>query len=481
MLHCINNFTHIEQMEYINELYDNLTYFDLYGHSIIAFVILTILVSSVFMFTRAVQHREEIADDWVNQRCKPQHLLVAGWITKPDGVSSFQYTRDNFQYCVQNILKDVSNQALQPVQFLLQGLTQLFGSVIQSLQDVRGTIQRLRGGIASFTEDVLQRVLNVMLPMQKMFIAVMDTFQKIQGSMTASLYTMLGTYYVLQSLMGAILELIVKMLVALSIIIVGLWISPFTWPAAASMSAVFLALAVPLSIVTYFMTEVLHIKTSAVPKLRCFDGDTPLMLSIGISMPIKHIQVGDVMADGGVVTATMQLSSDGVNMYWLNGTLVSESHLVYYQGNWIRVLKHPEAVKLSASFDSPYIYCLNTTTKRICINGTIFSDWDEIVNDAFSKIKQLCPSVRLPSELHRLDLMDAKKHNELVKLNNQHWMPISHVGVGTLLEGDKTNKVYGVVQLANKRMHLLTTSGKFIVKTAGEVTDYNHILDKFMQ
>lgn len=469
-------------MEYVNHLYDNLTYFDLYGHSVITFTVFTLLVAGVFMYVHIIQHRETIAEDWVNQRCKPQHLLVAGWITKPDGVSAFQYTRDNFQYCVQNILKDVSNQALQPIQFLLQGLTTLFSGVVQSLQDIRGTVQRLRSGVASFTEDVLQRVLNVMLPMQKMFIAVMDTFQKIQGSMTTSLYTMLGTYYVLQSLMGAILELIVKMLVALSIIIVGLWISPFTWPAAASMSAVFLALAVPLSIVTYFMTEVLHIKTSAVPKLRCFDGDTSVMLSIGVSIPMKNVQVGDVLSDGGIVTATMQLSAEGVKMYNLHDVIVSDSHLVYHNGNWIRVAKHPDAVLLTLPSPCPYIYCLNTTTKRICISGLIFSDWDEIVGDAFEKLAHACPSVRLPSEVYRLDLADAKKHNELIQLVNQHWIPIAHVGVGTLVAGgtSKKNKVYGVVQLTNKRMHLLTTSGKFIVKTAGEVTDYNYVLDRFV-
>jgi hypothetical protein len=45
-------------------------------------------------------------------------------------------------------------------------------------------------------------------------IALMDTFQKIQGTMTAGLYTMLGSYYTLQALMGAIIELIIKILVS---------------------------------------------------------------------------------------------------------------------------------------------------------------------------------------------------------------------------------------------------------------------------
>ena len=56
-----------------------------------------------------------------------------------------------------------------------------------------------------------------MIPIQKMFIALMDIFQKIQGVMTAGLYTMLGSYYTLQSLMGSILELFVKMLISFTV------------------------------------------------------------------------------------------------------------------------------------------------------------------------------------------------------------------------------------------------------------------------
>ena len=51
-----------------------------------------------------------------------------------------------------------------------------------------------------------------MIPIQKMFITLMDVMQKIQGVMTGGLYTMLGSYYTLQALMGAILEMIIKIL-----------------------------------------------------------------------------------------------------------------------------------------------------------------------------------------------------------------------------------------------------------------------------
>ena len=36
---------------------------------------------------------------------------------------------------------------------------------------------------------------------------------------------------------------------------------------------------------------------------------------------------------------------DGL-MYNLNGVIISESHIVYYGGNWIPVNKHPDAIKI---------------------------------------------------------------------------------------------------------------------------------------
>ena len=197
-----NNEVNIEDTVFlINETYDKLSYFDLYGNSVIIFIFVTLFVFIVFSYCKVMQTKEDIADDWINQRCKPQNMLFAGLITHPEGKTAFQYTNDNFQYCVQSILTNISNYALQPFQFMINSLTQVFQQFANSIQQIREVINRLRNSIKEFTEDVLSRILNIMIPIQKMFISLMDIFQKIQGTMTAGLYTMLGSYYTLQALM----------------------------------------------------------------------------------------------------------------------------------------------------------------------------------------------------------------------------------------------------------------------------------------
>lgn len=468
-------------LNFINQTYDNLTYFDLYGNSVIIFIFMTLFVFMVFSYCKIMEKKQDIADDWINQRCKPQNMLFAGFITHPEGTTPIKYTSDNFQFCVQNILTNITGFALQPFQYMISSLTQVFNEIANSIQQSRELINKVRNSFKDFSQDVLSRILNVMIPIQKIFISLIDTFQKIQGIMTAGLYTMLGSYYTLQSLMGAILELIIKMLVTLVVVIVGLWILPLTWPAAASMTAVFLAIAIPLSIIIYFMTEVLHIKSSAIPKLRCFDELTLIPLLSGEKIFIKDINVGDILLNGSYVTAKIKVTSKSLKMYKLKDIIISGSHLVKYMNQWIRIEYHPEAVPIKYKKD--YLYCLNTSNKIIELDDIIFSDWDEIIDNKFNNIK-----IKNLENIHEY-LDDGFEDNILIKLQ-QNERPIKEIQIGDILENGAA--VYGLVEIEarklrkfknknypNKLYHLLTTDGTLKINSL-DVKDYNNIIDKFI-
>jgi hypothetical protein len=464
--------------KFINSTYDSLSYFDLYGNSVIIFILMTLFVFLVYSYCKIMQTKEAIADDWINQRCKPQNIPFAGFISKPDGQSAFQYTSDNFQYCVQNILTNITGYALQPFQYMIQSLTTIFAKMADSIQQIREIINRLRNNFRKFAEDVLSRILNIMIPIQRIFIALMDAFQKIQGVMTGGLYTMLGSYYTLQSLMGAILELIIKVLVTLVIIIVGLWVMPFTWPAAASMSAVFLAISIPLAIIIVFMSEVLHIKSSKIPKLRCFDRKTRIHLDDGTFKHIEEIKPNDRLFDGSIVTAKIQVTSEGLKMYNLNGIIVSESHIVNHNGNWMPVRDHPLAIKL-LSYREPYLYCINTTSKIIILNNTIFTDWDEIYDDNLEFILRHAYNENIAQLIDK-----GFKQDTLIALKNGEKQLID-VKIGDYLSTGGI--VYGTVELNNtnlgnkdKLYNLLVSNGLFKAENVVQ-PDYNENIDSILE
>lgn len=471
---------------FVNNIYDKLSYFDIYGNSVIIFIFMTLFVFIVFSYCKVIQQKQDIADDWVNQRCKPQNMLFAGLITHPEDTTAFKYTSDNFQYCIQDILQNITGYALEPFQFMIKSLTQVFTNLTKAIQQIREITSNIRNNFKNFTEDIISRILNVMIPIQKMFISLMDVFQKIQGTMTSGLYTMLGTYYTLQALMGAILELIIKVLVALVIIIIGLWISPFTWGAAASMTTVFLAISIPLSIIIYFMTEVLHIKTAKIPKLRCFDECTLITLIDGNKIYIKDIQVGDKLENGSYVTSKIKVTSANMKMYILNNIIVSESHLVKYNSKWIRVTQHPSAEEIN--YDKPFLYCLNTSNKIIELNKIVFSDWDEIVDNKLSILNKNNKNIHNLENIHEY-LDDGFEENTEIKLHKTK-KQIKEIKIGDVLENGTI--VYGLVEIdaiklrkyltnkvSSKLYHLLTTDGSLKINSV-DVKDYNNLIDKFI-
>lgn len=478
--------------EYVNELYDKLTYLDMYGTTVILFICLTLFVFCIYTYCQALQKKEALVNDWANQRCKPQYIPFAGYINSPDGKSAFNYTGENFQYCMQNILVNITGNALKPIELLLAGVTNFFSMLSGTINQIRTVLSILRDNVANFVQEILHRLLITIIPLQSIMIKVMDMFNKIQGIMMASLYTMLGAYLTLKSLMGAMMELVIRVLLIMTIIIVGLWASgPVMWPLAASSSIAYLGISIPLALVLYFMSDVLHIKTSAIPKLRrCFDGCTLIKMYDGTLKKIKDIEPGQLLEKGIKVTSKFKVDASNLKMFVLHDIIVSETHIVKYNGKWIQISDHPDSVKKDGLYKEPFLYCLNTNSKEITINGTTFSDWDELYGEELDNVLKhisIFKDVQNPNDrenIHRY-LEVGFEPDTNVYLSDNTKKHIKHIKIGDKLSTKGT--VYGIVEILNKNpkskekvFHLLTTNKLFEID-GKVIRDYNDAVDSICQ
>jgi len=528
------------KQEKINKLYENTGYFDAYGGSLLGFLFITFFIFLIWAYYSVMQTTQAVKDDWLNQRCNPKVIPFAGWINKPkdDGKTPLEFTSENFQFCTQSILTNMMGTILAPFNALLSQLTTVFTSLDTATDQSRGILANLRESVANIAKNVMNRILGVMIPLQRMMMAFTDSLGKTQAVMTAGLYTMLGSYYSLQSLMGAILEMIIKMLVALAAIIVGLWIVPFTWPAAAASTAVFLSISVPLSIIALFMTQVLHIHSSGIPKVpSCFDGSTPIQMRDGSWRPISRIRTGDVLFRGETVTSTMKLSAKDVDMYWIpspnstfrnykmgkcdgetDGVLVSGCHPMQVPNNtwswlfhnktwsWQNAEKHPQA-RLQPHYNKEIIYCFNTTSKLMHAGGHTFCDWDELYGHNLEKILNipvanmipsmpaqnlehtekifeyfengLCPEQTLIPVIRYIYPKEKEGINGAAQKHKLVMKKIKHVKINDeIWEG---GRVYGIVDVLNvdepqiPDKHLLTTHKEFTVLYEDDI---NQVVNK---
>jgi hypothetical protein len=130
-----------------------------------------------------------------------------------------------------------------------------------------------------------------------------------------------------------------------------------------------------------------------------------------------------------------------MEMFDLNGVLVSGKHGVYYKKQWIPVKSHPKS-KLITDYNEPFIYCINTTTKVICINKDTYIDWDEIYDckknsSNFDYLDSL-------AKYHTYLDGGFSKNTEII-LTGDKCVNICNVKVNDILTNGE--KVYGIVEI----------------------------------
>ena len=364
----------------VNKIYD-LSYFDLYGGSVIFTVILTIIVLLAISYANVMQNIVPIRNNWTEERCRPQNIPFAGFINKPIDSSITDFTQDNFNYCTQNILQDVTKIAVMPLGFVTEGLTTLYIAIEESIQLIRAMIDSIRINLKNIINNILNKTVNITIPLRQITMSISDALGKTTGILVTKFYMLIGLFDLIKSIFGATVE--------------ALEIS--TIPPAAAI-IIFLALLMfPLAIVPSIFLLLLTVLTGMGIYVKdrfeyeqvCFDKNTQLIMSNGSSKSIIDIQVGDKLINDNIITEKFTLCAKNVDMYKLtDDTIVSESHYIKYNNNWIKIKDYPHCEKIN-NYNEPFIYCINTSTKRILIGNNDYLDWDDIIDTTINK-KQHC-------------------------------------------------------------------------------------------
>ena len=196
----------------------------------------------------------------------------------------------------------------------------------------------------------------------------------------------------------------------------------------------------------------------------CFDENTKIRTFKGVKS-MKDVEIGDRLSDNlALVTSVYKMDGTGIQMYDLSGVLVTGSHKVKYKGRYIRVDKHPQAKKVTAT--SKNLVCLNTTSHKISIMNHEFLDFVESDDCTFTDFKntyvqmiynskQIVPSLR-----QRTGLM----HDTIISMKDNFVLPIQEVSVGDILDnGDVVRGICKHVVID----HMYVEIGKGVLSMPG--------------
>jgi hypothetical protein len=442
-------FTSKEAAEGIQKLYKKMHFSDIYGNAIVQFIVLTILLIGVHYYFKYLANSQPIKDNWPNERCKPQNILLAGFINKPKDKTITEYTQENFTYCVQNVLKTLVGDAVNPFVIILNIINEIFLVIGVALNEIRAVFAFLRDEVTAIVKEIFGRVLNILIPIQMMVIGLRDLMNKTQAIMVSSLYTFIGVYYALVSGLGSLSQFFLLIIAILLAIAAPLLAVPFTMAIGAAVLAGAVAIAVPYGMIAVTLKETLDINplSGVAPKL-CFDEETMIELLDESVKPISKIQPGEKLKGGQSVTAILKLNASNVAMYKLGDVLVSGIHCVQHKDKWIPVSEHPES-KRQENYEKPFIYCMNTSNKVMYIGEFIFSDWDELYlretqTELLERTNKQFSMEKETKSIHTY-LDGGIEGSSLVTLENGYKREIQCLEIGELLA--EKCRVIGLVEI----------------------------------
>lgn len=334
------------------------------------FILLTLALFLGFARIVVGFEAQAIMSQWAKYRCMPSVMFWAS-LFKPVGEprSDMEFTTNNFSFCSAEIAKGVLVSALKPIMDIVVKMIETSISSLSYVMNLRSLSSTLFHGLERIF-DVFGRRFNLTVhELRKSFLKQFNILQKAEAIATSSVFAGLSMISGIMNAFRLMIIISIVILVILVILVIFLFylLSPV-------MGLIILALSIiggtAFAGATGGMSDA----------FTCFAPDTSVIMRNGTTKPISSIVVGDELADGATVTATLKFAATASTMYEVDGIVVSGSHIIYKGASASFVSDSPDASPSSAAPSA--IYCLNTTTRRISVAGLtrthVFADWEEL-------------------------------------------------------------------------------------------------------
>lgn len=341
------------------------------------FTTLFLLVGAGFLI--GTNEREFILADWENQRCTLGPLFFGGMFKPADYAGSAgRFATDNFKFCLGLLSGAVLKEGTAPIRAAVGVQASAMGSVGQSMQLVRGILTTMVKSFTSVFTGMFDRHNRLTTALAVVTQKLRMSMSKLGAIAVASIYYGMSMW---QGAINGVRGVIMVALIIMAILVALIFLLFFVlWPLIPS-----------IIIPTVVLITSIGIATGGMAAAFCFPADTLIVLEDGSTRPISEIQLGDRLAEGGVVEGAYQFDGSKTPLYRLNGVRVSGAHLSKYEDTWIPVEEHPES---RPTLDvEPILYCLTVSSRIIpCIGEhsgqqgqgpapVLFRDWEEMEAD----------------------------------------------------------------------------------------------------
>lgn len=425
---------------------------------------LTIGLTLGLAMTMVASYRVDVARNWDEYRCNPGVVALAGFF-KPstDPRTASQFATDNWSFCQ----KEYVQEGIRAAAAVPRELAEAEGAVAGLVREIASVIADVFFDVWKFCYSAYSTFMDRMKVVAKLahnfMIQLHSIVSRLQAAALSIIFGLIGliTAYISATQLVLIVAIvIIGILIALQIILFFLLLPIsgliITVTAIISVTVVAIATAIAAAMVAELFTPG-----------ACFAGGTQIMMGHGRGgVPIEKVKIGDVLIDGGVVTAVHRFYQNE-QFYELDGIRVTGDHLLYTP-SLKRVRDWSEATLVDTSPRAQDLWCLTTTTRRIPVRGResahIFADWEEIpdgdkqaqatwyasvwntVNPGWprqGKPSESEAGVSLDCQIPVLNWFGQRQLRRAIDIRIGDWL-LTHEGVAT--------RVIGVVEIAGDQV-----------------------------
>ena len=182
----------------ILNLYENSNFFKLYGLDFWIVIITILIFTLLITFFYISNHFNKVKQNWKNERCNPFYMPFAGYINPQKNMSKQDYAIKNFEFCNEKLIKEGEKEIMKPVYDITNMVNDIYNNIHDSVLSMGGSLNILKTHVESMSEIVLNKIISVLIPFQRLFIGIKDAMHKMIGSLVASIYTFYNLYKVIK-------------------------------------------------------------------------------------------------------------------------------------------------------------------------------------------------------------------------------------------------------------------------------------------
>ncbi len=345
------------------------------------FLVLLIFFLGLTGYVVSRLERTKVMNNWEKRRCEIPVMVGASFF-KPDTDtrSPTEFSVDNFKFCTKQYSDTFLAMIMGPFSWLLGKQVSLTGKSLGILQTVKQILARLYAGFMTYLNSFLGKYRRGINGLRRIIIYLRMAVQRMMAIAVSTIYMGMTLFRGIITGIQVIIRVVLIICAIMLAVIILLWFVLFpVIPIIMSALSAIVAMVVVLGVV---MSGALASEAESKKGGFCMAGETWIPVS-PVPKRACQVQVGDVLQDGSRVTATMEMTGEGVSWYSVDGILLSGDHLVQgTDGEWHPVHEDPRACPLP-QMERPRVYCFNTTTQCIPVTGLSgqtlwFRDWEEL-------------------------------------------------------------------------------------------------------